>query len=64
MPETKRQLLTGVDAILNTAQSMRAQLRSSPANVRNAFNRDVSAEARFKTALEKATTEARSAQRL
>ncbi len=56
MSETKRQLLTGVDAILNTAQSLRAQLRSSPANVRSAFNRDASAEARFKTALGNATT--------
>jgi hypothetical protein len=54
--ETKGQLLTGINSTLNALQSVRVQLRSAPANVRSALNRDISAEARFKTALSHATT--------
>jgi hypothetical protein len=54
--ETKSQLLTEINTILNTFRSAKVQLHSAPANVRSSFKWDVLAEGKVKTALGQATT--------
>jgi hypothetical protein len=53
---TKSQLLSDINMILNSFQSVRVQLRSAPANVQNSFKWDVLADGRVKTAVGQATT--------
>ena len=49
--KTKSQLLTVINAILNTYGSVKVQLRSAPAKVQSSFRWDVLTEGRVKTAL-------------
>jgi hypothetical protein len=58
LAKTRNELLAAARAILKTTTSLEVQLRSAPASARRAFNRDVSAEKRFTSAVEHATTPA------
>src|SRR5580692_7478853 len=55
---TKTQMLKEFATILNADRNVEDQLRSAPAVVRRSFSLTVSAQEKFKTALENATTRA------
>jgi hypothetical protein len=56
--ESKTELLSAANAVLNTSTSVKAELRSAPANVKASFNRVLAADSRFRAAVKTAKTPA------
>jgi hypothetical protein len=55
LAKSKSELLAAVNVLLKSSGAIKVQLRSAPANVRTAFNWDVSADSRFRMAVKSAT---------